>query len=300
MANATFANSYNITNRYDPFTWLPDSKTYVVPLQSPNLLYYMSSGVMYDPTPDDYNSYPASSFFPPLINDLKFTVDSTGRANLVLYIHGLGNTYSDALTAAANLGTTLQAAGYEGLVMGFSWPSYSELVAALTSYYATTRPPQATSGTIRDNINGSVGSFLAMLAQLQAIKINNNPINISVITHSEGNFMLMWGMAQYPKNSPPMNHSFMLAADISAAMLQGGQTGKGITGNFQDVNLYFSGCDPDLTYSDYEFFAYHDQSYPTRLGFIGPFRYHPANAGPPNVTALHCSHVTVDLGDILY
>ena len=145
-----------------------------------------------DPTPDDYYSYPASSFFPPLVNDLKLTVDSTGRANLVLYIHGLGNTYSDALTAAANLGTTLQAAGYGGLVMGFSWPSYSELVAALTSYYATTRPPVATSGTIRDNINGSVGSFLAMLAQLQAIKINNNPINISVITHSEGNFMLMW------------------------------------------------------------------------------------------------------------
>jgi len=199
--------------------------------------------------------------------------DGTGHANLVLYIHGLGNTYSDALTAAANLGTTLQAAGYGGLVMGFSWPSYSELVAALTSYYATTRPPQATSGTIRDNINGSVGSFLAMLAQLQAIKINNNPINISVITHSEGNFMLMWGMAQYPKNSPPMTHSFMLAADISAAMLQGGQTGKGITGNFQDVNVYFSGCDPDLTYSDYEFFVYHDQSYPTRLGLIGPFGY---------------------------
>lgn len=298
MSTPTFSNSYNITNRNDPFTWWVDSTSVVVPLPPRQLSFYEAPG-MYDANDDDYQSVTPTSFINDLRQDLAKTAVSGGPASLVVYIHGLGNTYSDAISAAANLGTALQHAGYGGLVIGFSWPSYSELVAALASYYATGRPPTKTSGTIRDNINGSVQSFQAMLNLLGSLRVNNQPVNISVICHSEGNFMLMWGMMQYPKGTPKMNHAIMLAADISAAMLQGGQWGQDITGNFNDVSVYFSGCDADLTYSDYDFFAYHDQTYPTRLGLIGPFSYPAASAVPANVTGVDCSQVTVDLGDII-
>jgi|SRR5271170_2801268 len=294
-----FTNSYNITNRSDPFTWLVDDTSVVVPLPGSQLSLYWSQGTSYDPDDEDYNLTDQATFINALTSDLQLTVDGSGSANLVVYVHGLGNTYSDAITDTANLGTALQAAGYNGLVIGFSWPSYSDLVAAFPSYYATARPPQNTSGTIRDNINGSVSSFLAMLQLLQTIKINNKPAKISLISHSEGNFMVMWGMANHPPVTPTLNHAIMLAADISGAMLQGGQLGSMITKNFYDVSVYFSGADADLVYSDYEFFAFHAQTYPTRLGLIGPFAYPAPVTIPGNVIGVDCSQVTVNLGSPL-
>jgi esterase/lipase superfamily enzyme len=298
MSSAPFAYSYSITNRANPFTIWIDSTTYVVPLSGSGLYYYLASG-SYNNSWLDYSSYFSSQFIGNLTTDLAQTVDATGRANLVIMIHGLGNTYPDALEQAANLGASLQSTGYPGLVIGFSWPSYSILVAPEADYYASGRPPQATSGTIRDNINGSVASFVAMLTQLQGIMVNGKPVNISIICHSEGNFMLMWGMMKYPATVPRLNHAILLAADISAAMLQAGQSGQAITNHFTDVNVYYSGCDADVNYSDYEFFAFHDQTYPTRLGLIGPFGYPAASGVPKNVTGVDCSQVTVDLGDIL-
>jgi esterase/lipase superfamily enzyme len=291
-----FTNSYNITNRSDPFTLWVDDTSVVVPLPGSQLSFYWSQGTNYDSDDDDYDPTDQTTFTNALATDLQQTADSSGSANLVIYVHGLGNTYSDAIAGAANLGLALQAAGYGGLVIGFSWPSYSEFVALFPSYYATSRPPQNTSGTIRDNINGSVGSFQTMLKLLQSIQVNNKPIKISIISHSEGNLMVMWGMANNPPITPTLNHSILLAADISAAMLQGGQPGSMITENFNDVSVYFSGTDPDLCYSDYEFFAFHDQTYPTRLGLIGPFAYPAAVSVPTNVTGLDCSQVTVNLG----
>lgn len=296
--STSFAHSYSITNRAYPFTIWVDSKTDIVPLAGSGLYYYSADG-SYNNRWLDYSSVSSSAFMANLTADLQQTVDASGRANLTIMIHGLGNTYSDALAQAADVGSLLQQVGYPGLVIGFSWPSYSILVAPRADYYASGRPPQANSGTIRDNINGSVASFVAMLTQLQGIMVNGKPVNISVIAHSEGNFMLMWGMMKYPATVPRLNHAILLAADISAAMLQTGQAGAGITNQFTDVSVYYSGCDADVNYSDYEFFAFHNQTYPTRLGLIGPFAY-PAAAGmPKNVAGIDCSQVTVNLGDIL-
>ena len=92
----------------------------------------------------------------------------------------------------------------------------------------------------------------------------------------------------------------MLAADISCAMLQGGQLGLPIAKNFNDISVYFSGADSDLAYSNYEFFNFHDQTYPTRLGLVGPFAY-PAPLKIPNtVVGVDCSQVTVNLGNPIY
>jgi esterase/lipase superfamily enzyme len=295
-----FTNSYSITNRSDPFTWFVDDTSIVVPLPGSALSFYWSQGASYDSDYDDYNSTDQATFLSALATDLNKTIDSTGSANLVIFVHGLGNTYGDALTGTADLGIALQAAGYRGLVIGFSWPSYSLLVAPLASYYATSRPPQQGSGTIRDNINGSVASFLATLKMLQSLQVNGKPVKISIISHSEGNFMLMWGMASYPPSAPALNQAIMLAADISAAMLQVGQLGSMIPKSFGNVSVYFSGADADVAYSDYEFFDYHDQTYPTRLGLIGPFAYPAPNGVPNNVIGVDCSQVTVNLGNQIY
>jgi esterase/lipase superfamily enzyme len=234
-----------------------------------------------------------------LAADLNQTVDAKGHANLAVYIHGLGNTYDDAISATADFGTALATFGnYNGLLIGFSWPSYGETVAGLSSYYATGQPPQFTSGTIRDNINGSVESFGALIHMLLSLGTVKRPLNLSLLTHSEGNFMLMWGMLALQQSgfSGSIDNAVMMAADISAGMLQPKQYGQAITRFCKQVSVYYSGCDDVLGYSNYNFFPFHDQLYPTRLGLIGPYAYPQAAPVPKNVSGIDCSQVTVNLG----
>jgi esterase/lipase superfamily enzyme len=298
MTTPTFNNSYLATNRADPTTIFTDSKTYVVPLPSGGLSYYLSD-TPYDQDSDDYASVSSSDFFTPLKVDLQNTAGSNGPASLAVYIHGLAVDFDDAISSTAAFGTALASpGGFNGLTIGFDWPSYGELVGPLPSYYATSRPPQNTSGTIRDNINGSTEAFVNLMQALLALRINNQPLNLNIITHSEGNFMLLLGMMALQKAnvSSGVNNALMLAADISAAMLQQGQLGDAITTICNQTTVYYSGCDPDLCFSDYEFFAFHDQAYPTRLGLIGPYAYPAADAIPKTVVGIDCAQVTIDLG----
>src|SRR5690349_16228874 len=158
MTAPTFNNSYFITNRSDPKTIWVDSPSYVTP---GDLLYYMSNA-QYDQSPDDYSTTDWSNFLSSLETDLQATIDSNGNANLAVYIHGLGNTFDDAITEAAAFGSALGiTGGFGGLLIAFDWPSYGTLVSASASYYASTPinwPVVNTSGTIRDNINGSIDS----------------------------------------------------------------------------------------------------------------------------------------------
>jgi esterase/lipase superfamily enzyme len=297
-----FSNSYIVTNRNDPYTWFPDSTYYVVPLPAGELS-FSTAGSPYDQSPDDYSDVTSSSdeFMSQLQADLEKTVDANGQANLAIYIHGLGNTYDDAITGTAALGSALFGSGYTGLVIGFSWPSYSDLVAPLASYYATSRPPQSTSGTIRDNINGSTGSFVTLIQALLALQVNSQAVNLNIISHSEGNFMLVLGMEALSQAgvTSGISNAILLAADISAVLLQQGQWGDALTGICGAVTVYYSGADADLCYSNYEFFAFHDQTYPTRLGLVGPYGYPAASTIPSSVTGIDCSLVTVNLGSPL-
>jgi esterase/lipase superfamily enzyme len=298
MTAPTFNNSYFITNRNDPETIWVDSTKVVVP--GP-LSYYLSTA-QYDQSPDDYSTADWGDFLTQLEIDLNSTVDANGNANLAVYIHGLGNTFDDAITEAAAFGSALASpGGYGGLLIAFDWPSYGSVVSASASYYATTQinwPVENTSGTIRDNINGSIDSFVTVIQALLAIQVKGNPLNLTLISHSEGNYMLMMGMLGLNAAgvTSGINNAIMLAADVSAAIFQSGQFGYAITDICKQVSVYYSGADADVNYSDYDFFAFHNQVYPSRLGLIGPYAYPSATAIPASVIGIDCSQVTVNLG----
>lgn len=299
MTTPTFKNSYFITNRKDPTTLLVDDQKIVVP----GLLSYYTSNTPYDTNTSNYSSVAWSVFLNDLTADLANTVDASGKANLAVYIHGIGNTFDGAIQGGAAFGAALASTGgFNGLLISFDWPSYSNLVAVEASYYGTTGinwPVKNTSGTIRDNINGSITSFGSVIQTLHALQVNKNPINLNVICHSEGNYMLLMGMlglSQAGLPSKPINNAIMLAADISAAIFQRGQLGYAITEYCNQISVYYSGADADLNYSDYDFFAFHNQVYPSRLGLIGPFAYPSEIPIPASVTGIDCSQVTVNLG----
>jgi esterase/lipase superfamily enzyme len=88
------------------------------------------------------------------------------------------------------LGSGLQQyANYYGLVISFDWPSYGELDSSI--YYSSSPysfPPTKTFGTVRDNINGTVGAFGNLITMLQQIQ-SGLEVQINFICHSEGNYM---------------------------------------------------------------------------------------------------------------
>jgi esterase/lipase superfamily enzyme len=289
-AGVPFAFSYMITNRNNPWA---TTRSAIVPAAPGSLSFYTASGAYRSDVPRlRYQATTQQTFLSRLRADLNRQRGS--RKSLAVFIHGLGNLFSHALTETAVFGCALAKSqgaspGYPGLVIGFSWPSYG--LAESTVFYAS-NPPSPPSGTIRDNILGSRESFVSLMQLLDSLQ--DIPVDISLLTHSAGNYMLMVGMTA-ANPTARVQHCLMMGADISAVSLQEGQQGQAIADICQDVAVYYSGADAQLTVSNYQFVPFHVKDYPTRLGLIGPYYY--ANPAPlnGNVTGVDSSKVTVDL-----
>lgn len=294
-AGVSFSYSYMVTNRATPFA---TTHADVVPAAPSSLTFWTAPGAYQTSSPQqNYTEVTQEVFVDRLKADLALAA-AGGKLHLGLYVHGLGNLFTDALTEAAAFGCALKTSGsWPGLLIGFSWPSYDMFDSAY--YYASTGPPPPpvtpqTSGTIRDNILGSRQSFDALVQLLgQVVATSATPVELSFLTHSEGNYMLMTGLAALTQ--PAQVHKcLMLAADVSAVSLQDGEQGAAIAGTCGEVTVYYSGADETLGSSNYEFFEYHRSDFPTRLGLVGPYYgFLAPKALSPNVVGLDCSSVTV-------
>jgi esterase/lipase superfamily enzyme len=191
-----------------------------------------------------------------------------------------------------------QYADYYGLVISFDWPSYGEWDSSI--YYSSTPhafPPTNMSGTVRDNINGTVGAFGNLIKMLREIQ-SGSAVKINFICHSEGNYMMMLAMAELA--SPPfLNEVLLAAADINnGAFQQSGllaYTGQGlpISNPSNRVTIYYSKNDDVLPSSEYSLKEYHNPTYPARLGLRGPYSYN-IGALPANTWGVDCSNVISD------
>ena len=273
------SKSYMITNRQDVNGTSPSDTR---PLPGGELWFYLSTSGPHDTNAADYklttgaggkaSTSPPADFLADLQADLNATV-TNDTAQLVIFIHGLANSFASGIYDTGTLGTGLAQAGYGGLVIGFSWPSYG-LFESVVDY-----------GGVRKNINGSLESFASLLAMIPTLNAGlpgGANLNVSVICHSEGNYMLMQGL-NYLYNNPParwqrINNALMLAADINDAALQlpDGQhvgTGWAIARLSNQVTIYYSITDPELALSTVTYAEYHNPDYPGRLGMEGPYSF---------------------------
>jgi esterase/lipase superfamily enzyme len=290
-----------ISNRVDTdATWAH----YINPLPGGQMNWFLSTAQSNDPTRSDYIQQGSSSTTPPdsfaTAIAAALTSQTGPNPQLTVFIHGLGNLFSDAIWGMSSMGADLATfANYPGLVIGFDWPSYGEGESVL--YYATNAtdkqyyfPPTATSGSIRDNINGSTQAFTNLVAFLEGLRTTINGLTISLICHSEGNYMALLGTLG--NSTQYFEHVLLLAADINNAALQVpsadplvGQ-GYGIAQSGGDVTVYFTENDDVLPFSLAHWeYDYHNPEFGSRLGSAGPLY----NAGqqPANLYSVDCSGV---------
>jgi esterase/lipase superfamily enzyme len=295
----SFKNSYIITARSSP------SSTYyanIAPLPNNELWFYTAPN-QYEPDASNYtpvghaSQTPPQAFLDSLTADLK-TAAANGCPQLAMIVHGLGTLFTDAVAEMTMLGSGLQQyANYGGLVISFDWPSYGEWDSS--KYYSSSPysfPPTGGSGTVRDNINGTVGAFGNLLTMLQQIQ-SSLGVQINVICHSEGNYLLMLAMAAETSGEQPVfNQALLVAADINNGAFQQSdsvaEAGQGlpISKLSNRVTIYYSKNDDVLPYSQSFFKQFHNPLYPDRLGLGGPHSYD-TGALPTNTWGVDCSKV---------
>jgi len=284
------AYSYMITNRKDP--------TAILELQAPlpgsGLWWYLSTTGPNDQQYGDYSSFSGvpettapASWISPLVAELR----AQAQPSLTVFIHGLDADWSNAVEFTGLLGQNLAGQGYRGLVVGFSWPSMGETDGVL---YSNGYPPAATPGTVRGNICASVESFGSFIAWTRSLAGQVPGLQVNLVCHSEGNFMLMTGMSGIA--TAALNQVVMLAADVNDGAFQVppppptlvGQAARiAALSNF--VTVYYSSNDYTLALCQGVFSCQHNPGFGGRLGLSGP-NY---DAGPqePNVIGLDCSAV---------
>ena len=278
MTLTKFANSYLITNRA-----YPSSESYdcIYPLPNEELYFFVAPGP-YNPNTSAYksvgpatNSMP-SAFAAQLESDLKIA-SANGCPQITVYVHGLDNYFADACNELGTYGTNFQKQGYNGLLISFDWPSYGTYESyhnygSLPYHF----PPLASSGTIRDNIEGSVKSFINLLGMLANV-CNKNNAKLNFICHSEGNYMLMLGMRDTDfAPTAFVNQILLVAADINTGALQVDSYSPPWSGQLCSINpfvvgatVYWSSHDDALPPAE-GWTEYHNPSFPKRLGLHGP------------------------------
>ncbi len=279
MTLTKFTNTYLLTNRaYPAEQW----SEYIYPCEQGQLFFFTAPGqynsntAAYVANPNSPTNIVPPDFAAALTKDLQVAAGN-GCAQITVYVHGLGNYFSDSCNELGTYGTNLLNQGYNGLVIGFDWPSYGEYESWKS--YGTlpySFPPTKLSGSIRDNINGSIKSFRTMLSILASICKQNNA-KLNFMCHSEGNYMLMLAMNRLNFTPTPfINQALLLAADINTGALQVDSYSPPWSGQLTSLKhfvngttVYWSSHDDALPYSE-EWTNYHNPSFPNRLGLHGP------------------------------
>lgn len=311
-------NSYSYmatTRKLNPATNTPYSNyDHIVAQRLNNVSFFTAPGA-YNMAPGTYtldtsNGNQGSNLPPDFKQRLIADLKAADAPVLTLFVHGLGNTWTEALVETAAYGAALvngftttarqtpspPADGrFTGVVIGFTWPSFGidESATHYAAYhwhdeFGRSHVPQLTPN-IRGNIIDSEPGFLALLQDLTALKKDMPSMTLQVICHSEGNYMMMAACSVVGKPwkiGILIDNTILLAADFSRIGLQmfdkssafyqeqGLYAGPGsgwVTASLsKKVWTFFSGNDTTLKASKTLYRACHNPDGLVRLGYSGP------------------------------
>lgn len=266
MANQT----YVITNR------IRKNGTYGEDPEPRGVLHYLVAPGSYNKNRGQFQEISLDAFRDQLLDALKAMVKNGKNAQAAIYIHGYNNNFQDALEELNEIGTNLSGVGYDGLVIGFSWPSEGKTLEYLED---------------RDDARESVTGFVHVMHLIKSVRMPAEKcfVDVSMLAHSMGNYVLregldyFWKHVGYPWDDIYFAQTLMFAADIAYDSLKSGGSGQAISSFSHRLTFYYSIHDDVLGLSTS---VKHFGS--RRLGRSGPESYDDL---PENVVGVDSSKV---------
>ena len=196
--------------------------------------------------------------------------DIPTNKDLLLLIHGFNNDFDEVTAAYLGFDRRVRAIGFNGNVIGFTWPSYGEWF----QYF----------GDVEQVEYASFG-FLNFLLALRPL-LGDKKFHVN--THSMGAYLLIRALAAYSvihAVAEPLpgrcviDEMTFFAADVSNEILERGEDGNVAVGEASRLTSYFSYKDPTLSISQVV-------NRDGRLGLAGAER---PNRLPNNAFQIDCS-----------
>ncbi|MFQ5899727.1 MAG: alpha/beta hydrolase [Candidatus Methylomirabilia bacterium] len=240
-------------------------------------IHFLVAQGRYSKDPGKFRELSLDQFKNQLLAALRQKARNGKRARAAIYIHGYNNTFKDALAELQEIGTGLaRRGGYDGLVIGFTWPSEGRTLAYLED---------------RDDARESVTGFVHLMHLIKAIRMPAEEcfVDVSMLAHSMGSYLLreglnyFWKHMGYPWGDIYFAQTLMFAADIAYDSLRNGGSGQAISSFSHRVTAYYSIHDDILGLSrGVKHFG------ARRLGRSGPAEY---GELPENVVGVDCSRI---------
>ena len=264
------SKSYMITNRRKR------KKTYGSEPEKRGELYFLTAANSYDNNWEKYNEVEKANFKDSLFEDLKNIQKRDEPAKMAIFIHGYNTSFDEAVAGYSSFGKSLKNHNWDGLLVGYSWPSEGTSLGYIED---------------RDDARESVTGFVHLMNLIKLVRMPAEKcyIDVSMISHSMGNYVLREGLSYfskqvgYPRNDIYFTQTLLLGADISYNSLELDGSGRSICDFSHRVTAYFNKNDNVLGLSrGVKHFGNR------RLGRSGPSDY---SKLPQNVVAVDCCKV---------
>ena len=149
----------------------------------------------------------------------------------LLLIHGFNNDFKDVTKAYLDFETRIRQAGFQGNVLGFTWPSYGDWYM----YFGD-----------KEQVEHAAPALVKFMQKFFP-RLGANALHVN--THSMGTYLLFRALASYPGGSPVMGEVACFAADVSNDILEQGEIGFRAARRLKRLTSYFNRDDPVLATS---------------------------------------------------
>jgi len=150
------------------------------------------------------------------------------QPRVVFLIHGFNNEFEDVTKAYLDFEKRIRQAGFQGNVIGFTWPSFGQWYM----YYGDKEQVEYAAPALVKFLQ----KFLPRLAQ-NALHVN---------THSMGAYLMFRALKSYPGNGVIIGDVTCFAADVSNDVLEKGKIGNRAARKIKRLTSYFNRHDPVL------------------------------------------------------
>lgn len=163
--------------------------------------------------------------------------DIPRNKDMLLLIHGFNNDFDEVIAAYLGFDRKIRAVGFDGNVIGFTWPSFGEWF----QYFGDV-----------EQVEYAVFGFLNFLLAFRPLLGDKN---FHVNTHSIGAYLLIRALSAYSRinaiaEALPdrfiVDEMTFFAADVSNNILERGEDGYIAVGEASRLTSYFSYKDPIL------------------------------------------------------